>query len=421
MPCMATAASPPPLPRCGAANLEWRSVPEEHLWAHPFAIPLPPTGENVHDISPRWVHQRHPAWSSLRAGALTSSFASAVCGLHERTLASRACTFPKHLTSHAFAVEAWHHLRGATHARPSCASSSCACSPARDHPTPLIHTPDHAAHVIDMVGVAEARLPLPRPCNELWTESTHPCHAFKYTYVCGHAQSCELRDMHALRLAWGRVHEATGLLALLNALHGQGRHSTRLLQCGVCTCDSSWLTGVSDAADRAVLPVLRATPDAVILHDGAVRVVEVKCTAPFTAVRGGDFALNCESHVRGRAAGLVPPHIVPQVQLQMLCVGPRCDGAYVVHVTATRGCRIAFLPRDDDFIAAMLTRVAAFMRAYVHPGVQPREDFSSDVYGKAFVDACARAALRATLVANVPHEHVQRAAPDFVPLLLERR
>ena len=45
---------------------------------------------------------------------------------------------------------------------------------------------------------------------------------------------------------------------------------------------------------------------------------------------------------------------VPQMQLEMFCVGPHCRSGIMVRLTATKGAVVMRLQRDDTLITAML-------------------------------------------------------------------
>lgn len=133
---------------------------------------------------------------------------------------------------------------------------------------------------------------------------------------------------------------------------------------------STWIFG-----DKT-LPLLGASPDGIIQHaDGRVEVLEVKCTSPFMDATKNkkpqqqQSAAAVEPRVPivspapamtvmkgyGRGSGGrdldgsegLPVWHVPQLQLEMLCVGAHCRSAVVVVLCIT-GARIFGIERDDQ-------------------------------------------------------------------------
>lgn len=68
---------------------------------------------------------------------------------------------------------------------------------------------------------------------------------------------------------------------------------------------------------------------------------------------------------------------VPQLALEMYCMGPRCRGAVFVSQSATKGAVIMRLRRNDDYIDLLLSELRSFHASFVVTGVQPPPDFGS--------------------------------------------
>ena len=69
----------------------------------------------------------------------------------------------------------------------------------------------------------------------------------------------------------------------------------------------------------------------------------------------------------------VPVWHVPQLFMHMLCMGPGCQSALFVSCSATRGCTIFRVKRDEVLIAEIIRFLALFNGSYGHgrTGVGP--------------------------------------------------
>jgi hypothetical protein len=127
------------------------------------------------------------------------------------------------------------------------------------------------------------------------------------------------------------------------------------------------------------LPLFGASPDAVVLaDDGAVDAVEVKNVSPFgqCGVAGG-----ADSYVQDRApAQTVPAMYMPQLQLEIFCVGPLCRGCYFVSLSAFSGASVFYVPRSDRYIALLLRMLMRMADMYcpTEPPPAPNRGASSE-------------------------------------------
>jgi hypothetical protein len=123
--------------------------------------------------------------------------------------------------------------------------------------------------------------------------------------------------------------------------------------------------------DRS-LPLLGASPDGVIFHaDGRVEALEVKCVSPFVDIAGESSSSSVvddtppvggeratmrvvEGYSRSRPGSKIKAGFgvwhVPQLQLEMFCVGAHCRSA-VIAVLSISGARIYRVQRDDEVSA----------------------------------------------------------------------
>eukprot|EP00977_Amphora_coffeiformis_P005724 scaffold1211_cov169-Amphora_coffeaeformis.AAC.23 len=112
---------------------------------------------------------------------------------------------------------------------------------------------------------------------------------------------------------------------------------------------------------------------------------------------------------------------VPQLQLEMYCLGPQCQSAVMVRQTATQGAVLLRMMRDDEWIEEMLYFLHRFQKEYVEAQKAPRSDFfwqgaESSRY-RRFVHRTIKVRDSVTFVARLPNEAVQRGsalAPFFL-------
>ena len=169
-----------------------------------------------------------------------------------------------------------------------------------------------------------------------------------------------------------------------------------------------------------------ASPDGLLHHeDGTVEVLEVKNHSPFrySGRQGGTIIQDRDPPQE------LPPWYVPQVQLEMFCVGSHCRSAVFVRLTATRGASIVRVPRDDDYISAMLSRFVQFVNRFLYSSVdscQLESNFGDKKADGTDQEEEMNGFLRHTLAVSasaqplglISHSQVQRKRPGNVPLLL---
>jgi hypothetical protein len=122
-------------------------------------------------------------------------------------------------------------------------------------------------------------------------------------------------------------------------------------------------------SDRS-LPLLGASPDGIIQHaDGRVEVLEVKCVSPFMSLPAGKSPEPAVAEGSSGAAAVKDAMTivggfsrsapgskikagfgvwhVPQLQLEMFCVGAHCRSA-VMAILSVTGLRLYRVERDDE-------------------------------------------------------------------------
>ena len=188
----------------------------------------------------------------------------------------------------------------------------------------------------------------------------------------------------------------------------------RVLQIGLCPLEA--LSSQTDSYSSLLLPLIGASPDGVFINsDGTVSSIEVKCHSPFLEDSRGPARIND----RGPQESIGAWH-VPQLMLEVLCLGPFCIGTYFVSMSATRGCNIFFLKRDDKYISELLRIVSILYKKFVlnidSNSEMPVLNFGHEIFKSKddvdyieFLHWTRRIALSAELVEAVPESKMQRS------------
>lgn len=444
-------------PICTRPNISWRSVTLDQLRRHPWFHPLTLPSGNPLDARQAPQHGEH--WNSFHYRRLTTSRLCAFIGFFHGSVA-RKLNVPRSMLGHESMVEAHKHLW------------------ASQLPPPL---PARDRNLVSLIGVDEVMLPSPRVPDDTWqsVDTADEKFAFSLQEVVSGATTDELSTAHNesdARTLWGQVQEATGLLAVLNALLSRlpgadvAVEATRdglMLEVGLCpfeyvpmpaiSRDSCMLrptikasslvpataprsrrkrkartssistAALSSPAPLAAdplptapamltpddLPALGASPDAILAFRGSAEVaaVEVKCVCPFVAEPSAPSGFTVHNRGQDPATRGVAPWHVPQLQLEMLCVGPLCRIAYIIYLTALKGAAIFRVERDDAYIDSMLRVIAHLQREWVarRRVPPPDADLSASMPGyKQLVEASLCIASRAVMVKEIAQNRVQR-------------
>ena len=125
----------------------------------------------------------------------------------------------------------------------------------------------------------------------------------------------------------------------------------------------------------------------------------------------------------------VPPAYIPQLMMEMMCLGDDCRSAVMCRQTATNGAIIVRLRRDDEWIAEMIFWLERFVDEYVQKDEPPQPNFFwfdddkhiSKRYQK-FVNRTKEISDEVELVKAIPHGSIQRALGyegERLPLFLD--
>jgi hypothetical protein len=362
------------------ANVHWRAISQEHLRSHPLYRALPLPQELVISSMSTYSLYRQGTWvwDILHNGRLTTSRLACSLGFYEPLCAGHL-DIPKSLQGHHRTVTAWQQLT--------------------------------SKPVGDVSLLVQSQIPsLIPPPEQLarWKacpSSDTKCFPFEYDISQSNTLSRSLSeayyDASSARLAWGSAQEATAVLAVLNyfamsepgtVVHEAGMflfenlaesaaHRHYLEQESVLRdiLQGTTQKSVEVMARRSgdvyqsvfnsiyrdrTLPSLGASPDGILVHaDGRIEVVEVKCVSPFVDITSSKSTTPATSNAQGSCMGVVggfgrsrPGSTskaafgvwhVPQLMLEMFCVGAHCRSA-VIAILIVTGARIFRLHRDDD-------------------------------------------------------------------------
>jgi hypothetical protein len=399
-------------------DIEWRAIPMEHLRQHPnfVPLPLPETIDHLDDLEDvRKFRQESWQWDAVHDGRCTTSQAVAALGFLEPE-AGRILGVPK--SWQRGGTGAYHRLR-----------------------RPVLRTLDEMNAVLCQEVKESSHSSPPATDNDtpIWMrvgESSTTSFPFSAEYMVpiddGERQrrKKKMKDHYlkspgfdfSIRMVWGNVQEATALLTGLNYFAQQSNNQVQLQEIGMC--------GAGIELENSTL-LLGATPDALICHpDGRKEVLEVKNHCPFVPSRSrhnnnnrpqSRFSLRPCDFGKDNKAGILPQY-VPQLMMEMLCVGPECQSAIMIRQSATSGTLVIRVQRDDAWIDEMVFWLKRFISDYVEREIPPPENFFLQNTGndedtlryKRFLEWTKKLEAKVEKLAHVSHSKIQRAtAPDI--------
>jgi hypothetical protein len=400
-------------------DIQWRHIPMEHLRHHPNFVPLPPP-ESITCLSSledvRRFRQESWQWDELHAGRCTTSQAVAALGFLE-PLAAEYLGIPRGWRRGG--QGAFYRLsKPALRTLEEMSAVLCGNNPTLDQ-----------GILLDEVELVETTIPLKATTNNTyWSTPKRFPFAAKYTVPITEQVRQHRRNQakvytqsptiqSSIRMLWGNIQEATALLTAVNYFWKQDRGIV-LKEVGMC--------GAGLALNHSTGLLVGATPDALLVHpDGTVEAVEVKNHCPFipNSSPAPHSATGNRRHKTGRfrisrmelSHGVMPQY-VPQLMMEMLCVGQACKSAIMVRQTALNGALILRVHRDDEWIDEMVYWLNRFHDDFVSRNLPPPPNFfyESDIAAdrtryKAFLEFTKRLESKVEVLAHVPNDEVQRA------------
>lgn len=221
-----------------------------------------------------------------------------------------------------------------------------------------------------------------------------------------------------IRMNWGNSQEATAILTALNYFYNVDPNVT-IKEVGMCGAGLQYNS--TDIGSGSNNLLLGASPDAVIQYsNGTLEVLEVKNHCPFVPARRNNVntSVKNKSSYRIREMPMkssVPPVYIPQLMMEMMCLGDECRSAVMCRQTATNGAMLVRLWRDDDWINEMIYWLERFANEYVNKDQQPPSNFFwfdenkhvSKRY-QNFVERTKELSEEVELVKYIPHKSIQR-------------
>ena len=403
----ARAAAPPPTGEY--PNIYWRTIPWEELRAHPrfTALEVPDAVRVTSVLDMGRFRQESWQWNAMHSGRLTTSKIATCLGFYEAVGAERL-RVPRSLLSHGKVARALEELRS---------------PPVSLEVLNADYDAARAAKAAKAASEGAERLR-----RAVWADAP-----LSKRFACGYkgrgmASNARRRRSNApntvvrTRMKWGLAQEPTALLATLNAFKDVGA----LRESGLCPLEAVRSTYDEDSIVRVAaelpLPPIGASPDGILdLSDGRIRAVELKNVAPYASSKSADGAGSFVVRDRGPSEGIAPWH-VPQLMAEILCLGPRCDAALLVSMSATKGANVYRIQRDDEYIAQMLQLLSAFHLRYGIDGAAVADEgFAADFDGYAdFLSRTVELAEGAQKMRRIHQQDVQRAPGTLGDLFLDR-
>lgn len=384
-------------------DFAWRAIPMEHLRNHPNVDPLPlPESikelERLEDI--RFFRQESWQWDAVHDGRCTTSQAVAALGFLEPE-SSKILGIPK--SWRRGAIGPFHRLK-----RPALRTLKEFNTVLCNHDE-AVATTNHSTSELDEANI--------------WTSSQHPFAAkymihiddndrfYRKQQIVNHYAKSASFDF-SVRMLWGNAQEATSLLTALNYFQDE---NVRLQEIGMCGA------GIQIIDCENLL--LGATPDGLLCYpDGRIEVLEVKNHCPFLPSRNRNNNNNQQKsrfeirHYNFKDHHGVLPHYVPQLMLEMYCVGPECKSAVMVRQSALSGAIVLRIKRDNDWIDEMLFWLKRFQIDHVDADNPPPENVflhsgskEDRIRYRKFLDWTKAIESNVEVLSHVPHGKIQRA------------
>lgn len=422
-------------PRSGNfPDVFWRAVTMEDLRQHPNFEPLPPPRDIIRLDELEHVRQFRQdswQWDVARRGRCTTSCAAAALGFLE-SMQGELLNVPKSWRSRGGARSAFVKMRA---------------EPIRtlERMNEVLCCGDEGDEDLEGGSIPRRKHESSEHRRQIWdapiSENGQPSSPFVALYNAPPSSEADLKQrknfarrfstcesVKPVRLAWGNAQEATALLTALNHFAGTDP-GVVLREVGMCgaglplNATKTTTSAGGDTDDSPSQLLIGASPDGVLCYpDGRIEAVEVKNHCPFFTpfVKKGKSRPNRHRFVVGDREfqdESVFPHLIPQLMMEMLCLGPECRSAVMVRQTATRGALLLRLRRDDDWIGEMLYFLGRFKSEFVDAAELPPPNFfllhssrEDTARYRRFLNKTLEIRNRVEVVSRIEQDMIQRAA-----------
>jgi len=394
----------------------WRHIPLEDIRKHPLFVPLPEP-ETIHKLETmedvRNFRQESWQWDVLHQGRMTTSQAVAALGFLEPK-AGGILGVPRGLRRGG--EGAYYRLRTPAVTRTLEEMNARLCEDDDDSDS----SRDQEEKKDD------------RPC---WTQPDNYPFAAKYMVQITeneHRKRKQIannyvnsqKNQWSIRMVWGNVQEATSLLTALNYFWKNDKNVI-MKEVGMCGA------GLQFNRTESTGLILGATPDAVLCHsDGRIEAVEVKNHCPFipntNRFARNNIIDNKSNQTNSNAFRLsrqtlnktdsVMCQYIPQLMMEMLCLGENCESAIMVRQTATTGSLVLRVQRNNEWIEEMIYWLERFCNDFVEQEEPPPQNFfleGGDPVDRKryreFLELTKRVQDDVELLEHIPHRSIQRA------------
>jgi len=376
-------------------DIHWRAIPMSHLRFHPLFIPLPIPStiarrklQSLEDV--KYFRQSSWQWDLLHKGRCTTSIAAPALGLLEPKAAAEL-GIPRSLQHGC--MTAFNRLSNNEALRTIEDMNEVLCV---DNYESIENERDVNCDVWKRIksnksGRANGNhYPFAAKYKPTFTKKEMRRRRRDTT---NYISTIPPSQLMRIRMNWGNTQEATAILTALNYFSKQDP-GLKVKEVGMCGAGLEMNTTNSVDKNNTGVDdpglIIGASPDAVIEYsNGTLEVLEVKNHCPFVPnIRmktskkhgGKKGALNsCKYRIRVLSIDpCILPAYIPQLMMEMLCVGNNCRSAIMVRQTATNGAIILRLHRDDEWIKEMIYWLQKFMTNYVNKGISPEQNFFWD-------------------------------------------
>jgi hypothetical protein len=377
-----------PRPRTGnIPDVFWRNIPMDHIRQHPYFIPLPLPEkilqlESIEDV--RNFRQESWQWDVLHDGRMTTSQAVAALGFLE-PIAGEILGVPKGLRRGG--QGAYHRLRKPLKLQSNLQEmNSMLCDGVGSSSSSSDNSNDDDKHNNDNNIHWTKQSPNYQFAAKYMVPITEEEHDRRRNEMKQIIKSSSSGIRFSIRMIWGNVQESTSLLTALNYFW---KIDNKVIMKEIGMCGAGL-----DLNNTSTGLLFGATPDAILCHpDGRIEAVEVKNHCPFIPnnyYNDKDRRSNTRNKINnnhrfrlsrqellpnngGEATVMIQN--IPQLMMEMLCIGDECKSAIMIRQSAMTGSLILRIHRDDDWINEMLYWLNRFNEDYVQKEILPPTNF----------------------------------------------